>query len=226
MAQDLENYLNGDPLTARPATTGYFLRKRVTKHRTALLGTAAVIGLLLGSVGAYAWQQYDRKILLPIETNPPGAMVVLNGISQLKCGRTPCVVELTRGVHDIRIVHDSAPYAPVQRRVTVAWGQASNDSRAAFVLMPQFRMVDFNVAPGGGMLTLYRTDAAGRDQPPRELVLPATAVLPTGHYRMDVNSTEGQPLALAELNDQGEFQIVAGFEPIEMNLTVRPAATP
>ena len=208
LAHDLQNYLNGDPLTARPATTAYFLRKRITKHRRALLSAAAAGLLLASAVGAYAWQQYDRKILLPIETTPAGALVVLNGQPQLKCGRTPCVVELTRGVHDIKIVHDQQPYAPVQRTVTVAWGQASNDSRAPFVLMPRFRTVRFTADAPDTALTLRRTDTEGNAPDPIRLTAPTTAVLPAGRYVGEVGP-DARPL---------DLELIPGFEPLTLEL--------
>ena len=217
LAGDLQNYLDGDPLTARPATTAYFLRKRVIKHRRGLLASAAGFTLLASAVGAYAWREYDRNIMLPIETTPPGATVVLNGTPQLKCGTTPCVVELTRGVHDIRIIHADQPYAPVQRTVTVAWGHASNDSRAPFVLMPRFRTVRFETqspAPGnaaaspGTAVTLRRVDAEGADTPPIRLMAPTTAVLPAGRYVGEVGP-DARPL---------DLELIPGFAPLTLEL--------
>ena len=228
-----DHYLTGDPLTARPATTGYFLAKRLTKHRRAIATVAAAVTLLLLGVGAYAWQQYDRTVLLPIETTPPGALVVLNGVTQFKCGRTPCVVELPRGIHDLRIVHDLQPYAPVDRRVTVAWGQASNDSRAPFVLMPRFRTVTFHTGAAHPAppdvprpaLMVRRTDAAGSSETPIRLQPPATALLPAGSYAIEVAPEGATPEAAA---DRGPtlraFELIPGFEPLEIELDL-PAST-
>ncbi|HET6248804.1 MAG TPA: serine/threonine-protein kinase [Tepidisphaeraceae bacterium] len=47
LAQDIENYLAGDPITARPPTTIYYLRKRVHKHRVKL-ATFGIVVLLVG----------------------------------------------------------------------------------------------------------------------------------------------------------------------------------
>jgi len=40
-AKDIGNYLDGEPLLARPPTTAYFLKKRMIKHRRPLIAAAA-----------------------------------------------------------------------------------------------------------------------------------------------------------------------------------------
>lgn len=56
MADDIENYLNGEPLTARSATTIYFLRKKIRKHLFKVCAGAAIVLLLL-TAGLYAFSQ-------------------------------------------------------------------------------------------------------------------------------------------------------------------------
>lgn len=47
LADDLDRYLEGEPIAARPATLGYLLGKKIQKHRFGvLLGGVAVVGLL------------------------------------------------------------------------------------------------------------------------------------------------------------------------------------
>lgn len=58
LAQDLENYLTGEPLIARKPTTLYFLRKRMWKHRLPLIGAAA---LLLGIIVAIIFYIHSIK---------------------------------------------------------------------------------------------------------------------------------------------------------------------
>ncbi|NQT83664.1 tetratricopeptide repeat protein [bacterium] len=54
LAQDIENYLNGEPLTARPPTTAYFLRKRLRKYRLRVAVASSVLSVLIAvSVFAY-----------------------------------------------------------------------------------------------------------------------------------------------------------------------------
>ncbi|HUW82703.1 MAG TPA: protein kinase [Phycisphaerae bacterium] len=46
---DIENYLGGEPLTARRATTGYFLRKKLRKYRVQAGVAATVLVALVGT---------------------------------------------------------------------------------------------------------------------------------------------------------------------------------
>lgn len=48
LAEDLERFQQGEPITARPTTIGYFLRKRVKKHRTGIALTLIVLAFLVG----------------------------------------------------------------------------------------------------------------------------------------------------------------------------------
>ena len=56
MADDIKNYLTGEPLSARPATTLYFLQKKVRKHFKKVCLGAAVVLVILG-VGLFAFSQ-------------------------------------------------------------------------------------------------------------------------------------------------------------------------
>jgi len=47
LAEDIERYMNGKPVRARPATAGYRARKFVQRHRLAV-GVASVVAVLLG----------------------------------------------------------------------------------------------------------------------------------------------------------------------------------
>jgi non-specific serine/threonine protein kinase/serine/threonine-protein kinase len=52
-ADDLENYLRGDPIQARPQTFVYVVRKKLWKHRTASIAAAAALVLLCVGVVFY-----------------------------------------------------------------------------------------------------------------------------------------------------------------------------
>ncbi|MEM1095795.1 MAG: serine/threonine-protein kinase [Bacteroidota bacterium] len=56
LAQDISNYLNGQPLQAKPDTWGYRLRLFVKRNRTLVGATALVILSLLGGMGSTLWQ--------------------------------------------------------------------------------------------------------------------------------------------------------------------------
>jgi len=65
LAEDIENYLTGEPLTARKPTTAYFLRKRLAKHRVAVGIAVAVLVMLLGTaVWAYVNVSNERAAAL------------------------------------------------------------------------------------------------------------------------------------------------------------------
>ncbi len=50
LADDIENYLKGDPLMAGPPTAGYRLRKFLRRHRTLASGVAAVLFVLVAGI--------------------------------------------------------------------------------------------------------------------------------------------------------------------------------
>ncbi len=60
LARDLDNYLRGEPLLARPPTTLYFLRKRLRKHRIPLAIAAGVL-LMLASIAVYSGLRIARE---------------------------------------------------------------------------------------------------------------------------------------------------------------------
>ena len=57
LAADIQRYLNGRPVQARPQTTLYWLSKFVRRNRGALAATALVLVLLIGSVAYAGWRQ-------------------------------------------------------------------------------------------------------------------------------------------------------------------------
>jgi len=61
LADDIENYLTGEPLDARKPTTLYFLRKRIRKYRAPVVIAAAVLTALIGmAVFAYVRVTWER----------------------------------------------------------------------------------------------------------------------------------------------------------------------
>jgi serine/threonine protein kinase len=123
LANDLDNYLSGDPLTAKKPTTVYFLLKKIRKNRVPLgIAAAAVLGVALTvSVGAY--RQYTKIVTVPISSTPDGATIYVNG-ERHSCG-TPCYIKVGPGQHDVRVTHPSGDYRDAHRTVCVDWGVAS-----------------------------------------------------------------------------------------------------
>ena len=66
LADDVENYLAGEPLSAHRPTTVYFLRKRLKKYRVPVAVAATVLILLVG-MGVWAYvrvaDERDRAVL-------------------------------------------------------------------------------------------------------------------------------------------------------------------
>jgi predicted Ser/Thr protein kinase len=59
LAQDIENYLTGEPLTARPPTTAYFIRKRLKKYRLRVAVASSVLAVLV-AMGAFAYVRVSQ----------------------------------------------------------------------------------------------------------------------------------------------------------------------
>ncbi len=56
LIDEIDRYLAGRPLQARPDTFGYRLRKFVQRHRLPVTATALALALLIGLVGFYTWR--------------------------------------------------------------------------------------------------------------------------------------------------------------------------
>ncbi len=123
LANDLDNYLSGDPLTAKKPTTAYFLRKKIRKHRVPLgIAVAALFGIA-STIGVVAHRQYHKIVTVPISTEPHGAMIYVDGRPH-SCG-TPCYIKVGPGTHEVRVTHPSGEYCAAHRTVNVSWGVAS-----------------------------------------------------------------------------------------------------
>ncbi len=68
LAHDLTRYLNGEPVSAKPATVFYFLRKRVWKHRYRVTTALAVILLVCG-IAVRGYFQEARQAALTRSAN-------------------------------------------------------------------------------------------------------------------------------------------------------------
>ena len=56
LAADIERYLNGEPIEARPPSTIYRLKKMVSRHRVALATAAVVVTALIAGTTLATWQ--------------------------------------------------------------------------------------------------------------------------------------------------------------------------
>ena len=55
LGADIQRYLNDEPITARPPSTGYQLQKFARRHRGLMAGLAAVFVVLLGGIAVSTW---------------------------------------------------------------------------------------------------------------------------------------------------------------------------
>jgi tRNA A-37 threonylcarbamoyl transferase component Bud32 len=61
-ADDIERFLEGRPVAARPDTVGYRLRKFVGRHRLAMVAAAVVAVALLGALATVYWQTRATRL--------------------------------------------------------------------------------------------------------------------------------------------------------------------
>ncbi len=204
LAQDLGNYLAGEPLLAKRPTATYILRKRLRRHRVPVVVAAAVVMLLLFSGGAGAWWLYQRPVNLPIDSRPGGANIVLNGELKLGCGVTPCSVQLGPGEHTIELVREGH-YHPFVRTVRVAWGQVSAEAYEPIMLAPTSQKIIVTTDPAG-VVGEFR-DAEGATY--QRFETPYTIDLPRGRFTLHLADVEGW------LAEQGEvIEVLGSLDPL------------
>ena len=68
LATDIDNYFNGEPLTARPPSTLYFLKKRIKKYRVPVAIAAAVMVALIGT-GVFSYVRVAQERGVAVAAN-------------------------------------------------------------------------------------------------------------------------------------------------------------
>ncbi|XAM01448.1 serine/threonine protein kinase [Phycisphaeraceae bacterium D3-23] len=218
-AADLDNYLNGEPLNARPPALGYLLRKRAYKFRKPLITAGGVALAVVLGIGIYTYRLYHQTVVWPVDSNPPGARIKVDGVLQLGCGKTPCQVVLGPGVHEIEIVfvHDDEharqadrfQYKPEVRTVRVAWGKANLDDITDRVnLVPAYQTIVFKSIEPGVVVTIR---SAETDALVAEFEAPDVYVLQRGRYRYWASNDDSQDRALGRL-----LEIDGSIMPVEI----------
>lgn len=66
LSADLRHYLDGEPISARPASRSYRLLKKARKHRTAIsiVGLSVLLAAMFGAVGVYSWWRTEKQLQL------------------------------------------------------------------------------------------------------------------------------------------------------------------
>ena len=212
LAEDIANYLDGEPLTARGATTFYFLRKRVWKHRNAASVAAGIALAAFAGVGAL----YARPATVHIRTNPAGARIFVDGVEQAGCGTTPTALRLGPGSYDLMVDRGDG-YVPEHRQIDVSWGRATGDvSEPMINFLPAFQTVIVSSDPEGVPVEIRDE---GTDLIRHGFRTPAAVVLDRGRYTMHFGFTGDPATAPGE-----RLQIAGDVEPLTIRRT-SPATT-
>jgi serine/threonine protein kinase len=179
MAEDIENYLNGEPLKARPTTAWYVIQRKARKHYRAVAAAAVLLVIGLGALG-YAKYRPATYIL---ESEPVGATILVNGKKKSGCVMTPCTARLSYGTHEIRLAQPPH-YHDAVRIVRVDWGRVqvmqSQMGTEKINLAPRVRMYVFRSEPPGAHAIL--TDGETGEEIAR-LATPAIRMMEEGTFR-------------------------------------------
>lgn len=85
LAEDLQRYLNGDSIQARPTTWSYRLQTKIRKHKTvaAILAISSLLAMLLGGIGLFSWWRSGQRVKVAQEF----AQTVENMESRMRIAR-------------------------------------------------------------------------------------------------------------------------------------------
>jgi tetratricopeptide (TPR) repeat protein/DNA-binding beta-propeller fold protein YncE len=118
LARDVQRYLDGEPVSARPPTAIYRFRKFVTRNRRWLVPAAFVAFVVLLAAGGVGWALWDRSVQSAVrradlETATEAAMTkALELRRQARWGEARVALEQARD----RLEHDGGP-ADLRRQV-------------------------------------------------------------------------------------------------------------
>lgn len=64
LSEDLQRYLNGDTIHARPAKLSYRLQKKIRKHKAVagIMAASTLLVLILGGAGLFSWLRAGRQV--------------------------------------------------------------------------------------------------------------------------------------------------------------------
>ncbi len=148
--------------------------RRSRRLRQGLL-RGVVLVLLAGIAGGLLWL-YTKPVLLPLDTEPAGSEIWLNGVLQPE--RTPHTLTLEPGDYELRLLRP--PFQPIAQELTVAWGEARGHVGGKLVHVPRFETWFFHSQPEGATVAITGLDGT----PVRRLVAPASDTLSQGSYRV------------------------------------------
>lgn len=207
MAADINNYLSGEPLTARPTTAWYVIGRKARKHRKAVVAAALLLALGFGSLG-YAKYRPATYIL---ESEPDAASILVNGKPKTGCAQTPCSVRLGYGTHEITL---SQPphYHDAVRVIRVDWGRVqvlqSQMGTEKINLAPRVRTYVFRSVPSGATAVLTDAETGGEIV---RLTTPAVRQMSEGVFRAHYELP-----GYADPHVNTRMKVVGSVEPVEI----------
>ncbi|MDJ0840312.1 MAG: protein kinase [Acidobacteriota bacterium] len=133
LADDLDRYLNGDPILARPAGLGYRLQKLLRKHRTVAWVALAAVLLLLVSLGWGTWRAARKEHLARELTERTAEIQALADYSRLAPAHD---IRGDRAKLDRRL---AAIQAEIDRAGSLARGPGSYALGAALLALERYQ---------------------------------------------------------------------------------------
>jgi serine/threonine protein kinase/WD40 repeat protein len=128
LADDIDNYLNGDPLTARRPTAIYFLRKKFNKHRIPIVAAVIVIaGIISLVVHDSIRMKQERNLALAAAANAEA----LRHTSQLNLAES--LISNGDGLVQQSRWHDAATRYSEALRIQTSEGVSTSNSTLGFL---------------------------------------------------------------------------------------------
>lgn len=132
---DLEAFVAGQPLAARPVSAGRRMRRRIGRHRRALGAATVLIVVVPLAIAAGLALREDPRKLVTLESEPPGVEVYVRPIQSLygdygpprRLGRTPLEVRLEPGMVRFVFLDGNGGSAELSRTIPAPTGRRDRD---------------------------------------------------------------------------------------------------
>jgi tetratricopeptide (TPR) repeat protein len=161
-AADVQRYLDGLPVLARPDSAGYRLRKFVARNQLGVAGSLITLLAILGGAGAAVWQAHRAQAQAQrAEAETQRAKQVQDFVaglfratgrddaSNVDLGQTPVQVLLERGVKQIDTAFAGRPDMQAQLTgvIATALADVGSSDRAAEQAQRQLNLLESTGAP-------------------------------------------------------------------------------
>jgi serine/threonine-protein kinase len=161
-AADVQRYLDGQPVLARPDSAAYRLRKFVARNQLGVAGSLITLLAILGGAGAAVWQAHRAQAqALRAEAEAQRAKQVQDFVaglfratggddtSNVDLGQTPAQVLLERGVKQIDTAFAGRPDMQAQLTgvIATALADVGSSDRAVEQAQRQLKLLESTAAP-------------------------------------------------------------------------------